>query len=96
MHLRDAHSNGDLTVPQRRKHAADPTAAASAGPGNRRLASARGRARRGLAALAVSGLLGLAGVVAGSAVAASAVQDDTGSSSSGGFSLSRRPGLAHA
>jgi hypothetical protein len=75
MHLRDAYSNGDLAVRQRRKHAADPAAAASAGPGSRRLASARGRARRGLAAFAVSSLLGLAGVVAGSTSAASAVQD---------------------
>jgi hypothetical protein len=46
MHLRDAHSNGDLTVPQRRKHAADPTAAASAGPGNRPRGGRLGRSGR--------------------------------------------------
>ena len=42
---------------------------------NLRNALSRGRARRGLAVLAISGLLGLAGVVAGGALPASADQD---------------------
>ena len=57
-----AQALGGLVIPRRRKHAGDP-ASAAAGPVRQRSASTGGRARRALTLLAVSGLLGLSGVV---------------------------------
>jgi hypothetical protein len=71
MHLRNALSDSGLAISQRREHAAEPAPAASTGP----LASARGGAKRGLAVLAVSGLLGLAAVAAGGVSPASATEE---------------------
>ena len=72
MSLRHARALGSLPIRRRRKNVGDPPIAAAGGPVQQRFASAGGRARRALALLAVSSLLGISGVVAASTSPASA------------------------